>query len=444
MDNTNIEFYILVYITKNETFLLKIGEYLYTDDVKEKTRKSYFDNRHSQTLFDLCYYVYTKTNRLPSLKDIEFLIGNIFQDEDQKREILDIAKDVFKFEDEISWELVEEEALKFVKDRKFIEALEQSQKELENKNYEAVIEKLQKSTQVSFDSDYGIDIKNWSDVKSALSDFQDSDVVYPTGYSMLDSERVLNGGCRPKELYVVAASSGVGKSMFMANLGVNFAIAGKKVLYISFETSEKRMCARILANLIRATTTNISYNISENEDSVKSSWEQNVKEIPGELRIKEFPSGSICCNQVETFVLDLEKNTGFKPDILILDYLAIMRPNDKRISKENTYVYSGIIAVEMRALAYRFNCAVWTGAQLNRNALSGNYNKADIGADSLSESMNIQNTADFLMFLTHNKSEASERKLEGFVVKNRNGERAKMILEVLDTCQMVELKEQKR
>ena len=39
MDNSNIEFYILVLITKSETFLLKLGEYLYTDDMKV-----FFDN----------------------------------------------------------------------------------------------------------------------------------------------------------------------------------------------------------------------------------------------------------------------------------------------------------------------------------------------------------------------------------------------------------------
>ena len=70
MDNSNIEFYILVLITKSETFLLKLGEYLYTDDMKELTNRSYFDNRHAQTFFNLCYYVYTKTNITHNLKQV--------------------------------------------------------------------------------------------------------------------------------------------------------------------------------------------------------------------------------------------------------------------------------------------------------------------------------------------------------------------------------------
>ena len=212
MDNSNIEFYILILITKSETFLLKIGEYLYTEDVKELTRRSYFDNRHAQTFFNLCYYVYTKTNRLAYLKDIEFLVSNIFKNEEQKREILDITHDVFQFDEEISWQLVEEEALKFVKDKKFIEALTDAQKDLENKDYDSVIEKLQKSTQVSFDSDYGVSIKDWKQVKEILKEVSDQSEACPTGYDMLDSEGVLNGGFRPKELEVIAANSGVGKT----------------------------------------------------------------------------------------------------------------------------------------------------------------------------------------------------------------------------------------
>ena len=256
MDNSNIEFYILVLITKSETFLLKLGEYLYTDDMRELTKRSYFDNRHAQTFFNLCYYVYTKTNKLASVRDLEFLVSRLFKDE-QKQEIFDIIHDVYQFDDEISWQIVEDEALKFVKDRKFIEALSESQKDLDNKDYDAVIERLQQSTQVSFDTDYGVSLKDFKKVKDILKETTDKSEAIPTGYDMLDSDNVLNGGFRRKTLNLVGANSGIGKTMLLVNMALNMAMAGKRVLFLSFETSASRLIARILDNLLNTTTVRI-------------------------------------------------------------------------------------------------------------------------------------------------------------------------------------------
>jgi len=441
MDDFNIEFYILVLITKNETFLLKLGEYLYTDDVKELTRRSYFDNRHAQTFFNLCYYVYNKTNKLASSRDIEFLITNIFKNEEQKRDILNIAHDIFQFDDEINFQLVEEEALKFVKDKKFIEALSESQKELENKNYEAVIEKLQKSTQVNFETDYGVNIKDWDEVKEILTEVSDKSNSCPTGYDMLDSERVLDGGFRPKELEVIAANSGVGKTLMLCNLAVNFAMAGKKVMYISLETSAARLTSRIVANLLDTPTTNVNYNISEDNEEMKKNWEENVRSMTGEIRIKEFATNSMSANQIEAYLLDMKKNIDFIPDIVCVDYLSICRCNDKKISKEDSYVHDKAIAEDLRAMAYNLNCVVITGAQINREGLKDGATKTIITTENIANSLGIEYTADFILTLSMDKAHQKENQLMAYVAKNRNNEKGQiMTLQKTGTCRLVELK----
>ena len=445
MYNSNIEFYILVLITKSETFLLKVGEYLYTEDVKELTRKSYFDNRHAQTFFNLCYYVYTKTNRLASKKDIEFLVSNIFKGKKQLRDIMDVVSDVFQFDDEISWQLIEEEALKFVKDRKFIEALNESQKDLENKDYDSVIEKLQKSTQVSFDADYGVSIKDWNAVKSVLNEIADTSMACPTGYDMLDSEGVLNGGFRPKELEVIAANSGVGKTLMLCNFAVNFALSGKKVMYISLETSTARLTSRIIANLINIPTASVNYNISEDDEEIKESWKKNVvNSVPGDIRIKEFPTNSMSTNQIETYLLDIKKNIKFEPEIVCIDYLSICRPNDRKISKENSYAYDKAIAEDLRAMATRLNCVVITGAQINRDGLKDGATKTIITTEDLANSSGIEYTADFIMTLSMDKLHQKAGQLMAYVAKNRNNERGQvMTLQKTNSCRLVEVKEHK-
>ena len=462
MDNSNIEFYILILITKSETFLLKIGEYLYTEDVKELTKRSYFDNRHAQTFFNLCYYIYSKTNRLATLKDLEFLVSNIFKNVEQKQEILDIVHDVFQFDDEISWQLVEDEALKFVKDKKFIEALNDAQKDLENKDYDSVIEKLQKSTQVSFESDYGVSIKDWKQVKEILKEIADVSEAIPTGYDMLDSDRVLNGGFRRKTLNLVGANSGIGKTMMMCNLALNACLAGKNVLYISLETSASRLVSRILANLLDTTTTRISFEISEQKEAngesiieaessdqtenIEQEYMKAISMVPGNLRIKEFQTGSMNCNKIETFILDLKKNLNETYDMVVLDYLSIIAPNDKRISKENSYAYDGAIAVDMRALSYSQNCVVLSGIQMNRDSIKGEKGdtKTIIATDGIANSLTIEMTADFIMTLSRDEAHRKKGRLLCYVAKNRNNEKGQQMgLQVLENCRFEEVKEYK-
>lgn len=455
MDNSNIEFYILILITKSETFLLKIGEYLYTEDVKELTKRSYFDNRHAQTFFNLCYYIYSKTNRLASLKDMEFLVSNLFKNADQKQEILDIVHDVFQFDDEINWQLIEDEALKFVKDKKFIEALSNAQKDLENKDYDAVIEKLQKSTQVSFEADYGVSIKDWNKIKEVLKETADVSEAIPTGYDMLDSDRVLNGGFRRKTLNLVGANSGIGKTMMLCNFALNACLAGKNVLYISLETSASRLVSRILANLLDTTTTRISYELSDNgeaenpeetnsEGNLEQDYLKAINSVPGNLRVKEFQTGSMNCNKVETFILDLKKNLNETYDMVILDYLSILTPNDKKISKENSYTYDGAIAVDMRALSYSQNCVVLSGIQMNRDSIKGEKGdtKTIIATDGIANSLTIEMTADFIITLSRDETHRKKGRLLCYVAKNRNNEKGQqMDLQVLENCRFEEVKE---
>lgn len=441
----NIEFYLLVYSSKSETFLIKLGEYLYTEDVKEITKRRYFENIHCQTVFNLQYYIYTKTSKLASQKDLEFMVSRLFTSPEQREEIDNVISDVYQFNDEINFELVEEEALKYIKDRKFAEALTISQKDLEEKNYDAIIKRLEESTQVSFDADYGVDIKNWGDVKGVLHEISDASELMPTGYDMLDSERVLNGGLSRKTLTCIGANSGVGKTLFMNNIALNLAMSGRKVIYISLETSTARLTSRIMANLLNTTTVDISYSINDNDgESIKENWENIVKSIPGELRIKEFATGSINCNQLTAFLLDMEKNTKFKPDVIFVDYLSIMRPNDKKISKADIYTYDGAIAVDLRAMAHTFNVPVVTGVQMNREGLKGEggATRSVITTEYLANSMQIEHTADLILTLAKDAVHQKKNQLVCYVAKSRNSEKTQtMTLQLDGSCRLIEVKE---
>ena len=163
----------------------------------------------------------------------------LFRSEEARDSVLDFAKDIFKSEEVVDFLIIEEETQNFIKQVKFTEAFNDSMKDIQGRNYESAIEKMSKATQISFDADLGLSIKDWDKVKTLLTETSSSDNVVATGYSFLDAPKVLDGGIRGGEMGCIAAIPGLGKTLFLGNLAINAFLNGKNVLVVSFETDRK-------------------------------------------------------------------------------------------------------------------------------------------------------------------------------------------------------------
>src|SRR6056300_2053452 len=105
---------------------------------------------------------------------------------------------------------------------------------LEKGEYGPVEDLVKKAVQIGLQKDLGTDY--WADPKSRLEAIKDKNGQVSTGWASLDKK--LFGGFNRGELNIFAGGSGAGKSLFLANLAVNWATAGLNVCYISFELSE--------------------------------------------------------------------------------------------------------------------------------------------------------------------------------------------------------------
>lgn len=78
------------------------------------------------------------------------------------------------------------------------------------------------------------------------------DTRLPTGFEPLDS--VLDGGMRPEDLVVLGGKPGVGKTIAMVQWARNMASAGNRVLFASYELSERNLLSRLLMMEVGART----------------------------------------------------------------------------------------------------------------------------------------------------------------------------------------------
>ena len=80
-------------------------------------------------------------------------------------------------------------------------------------------------------------------LKGRLLGLKDNNGQVSTGWEALDKK--LFGGFNKGELNIFAGGSGAGKSLFLANLGVNWATQGMNVVYLTLELSEALVAMRI-------------------------------------------------------------------------------------------------------------------------------------------------------------------------------------------------------
>ena len=149
---------------------------------------------------------------------------------------------------------------------------------------------------------------------------------------------------------------------------------------------------------------------------------------------KNYPANSASSNDFEAYLNDLYPIEGFKPDFIIVDYILITATN-KNGDSENSYKYYKTVSEELRNLGIKFNCPVFTAAQLNRNAMSekASSTKSVVTAKDLSESRGILDTVDYCLIINHDDAEKKKGESDGIaeqrllVAKNRNGESNGMV-----------------
>lgn len=220
-----------------------------------------------------------------------------------------------------------------------------------------------------------------------------------------------NHAYAPGTLNVFNGESNIGKSIWLGQIAINCLGQGKKVVIITLEMSEDLYASRIDANLAKTK----SDELVSKEEMVKEriKFFQSTYQGSG-LYIKQMPTGTASAYDIYRYIYDL-KMTGFNPDVVIVDYLNLMKPV-ANYKGDGTYTRVKYIAEEVRAMAIELNVVVWSATQLNRSGYSAVPN-----ASHTSESMGTVHTADFMLGIYQNPGDKEQGIMNGVVIKNRYG-----------------------
>ena len=235
-------------------------------------------------------------------------------------------------------------------------AILQSADLLEKGNYAPVEDMIKDAVSVGLTRDLGTDY--FEDPKGRLEFLKNSHGQVSTGWPAIDKK--LFGGFSKGELNIFAGGSGAGKSLFLQNLALNWALAGLNVVYISFELSEALAAMRIDAMTTNIPTRQVMKQMGDVEVKIKM-----LKKKSGNLQLKYLPASSTIIN-VRTYIKELELKNKKKIDAVLIDYLDLMMPKSKKVSPSDLFVKDKYVSEELRNFAVDKQCLLATASQLNR------------------------------------------------------------------------------
>ena len=230
---------------------------------------------------------------------------------------------------------------------------------LERKEYGTVEGIIKAATEIGLAKDFGTDY--WEDPAGRIQSIKDSRGQNSTGWLTFD--RFLYGGFNTGELNIFAGGSGSGKSLFMQNLALNWALQGKNVVYISLELSEELCSMRLDAMLTGMGTKDVM----KNADDVTLRVKMASKKAGG-LQIVQMKNGCTV-NDIRAYLKEFQIQNNIKVDALLIDYLDLMMPVSVKVNPNDQFIKDKFVSEELRNLAIELGVLFVTASQLNRSAV---------------------------------------------------------------------------
>jgi len=304
---------------------------------------------------------------------------------------------------------------------------------LENKEYGTVEGIIKAATEIGLAKNFGTNY--WDDPAGRIQSIKDNRGQNSSGWETFD--RVLYGGFNPGELNIFAGGSGSGKSLFMQNLALNWALQGKNVVYISLELSEELCAMRLDAMLTGMSTKDVMKNSSDVELQVKMASKK-----AGKLQVIQMKNGTTV-NDIKAYMREYQIQHNLHVDALLVDYLDLMMPVTVKVNPSDQFIKDKFVSEELRNLATELGILFVTASQLNRGAVD----EIEFDHSHIAGGISKINTADNLIgiFSSRPMRERGRVQIQFMKTRSSSGVGSKLDLSFnIDSLRIQDLDESER
>jgi len=212
----------------------------------------------------------------------------------------------------------------------------------------------------------------------------------------------LLGGARRKQIIVLAARPGMGKTAVALSYSIGAAMNGHGVLYVSLEMSAAELGMRQAADICFDGRGGVRYSDIVNQELSEADYQRlrQAREIAADLPLVIEDESALSAARLKMLVRRYVRRfeaKGERLDLIVVDYMQLLSAGKGK----NTYETISEVSMTLKEIAKEFDLAVIALAQLNREVEKRPGKRPQLS--DLKESGQIEQDADAVMFLLRNE-----------------------------------------
>lgn len=201
------------------------------------------------------------------------------------------------------------------------------------------------------------------------------------------------GGLQKSETGMILAPTGQGKSVVLTVIAHNIAKQlERNVLLITNELTMRQEAERFLSRITGHALHEVRQDPLHACHGLERHWVSGMhKHLRLVEKLHEFDT-----DYIEGLVAKYVNLYGWKPDVIVIDYMERMRPTVSGVRRDQSWNWLKYVAQDIVRMAKRGPYLVWTAAQVNR---SGYDNKAEMSLAHAQGSMMHLQEVDFVAIM---------------------------------------------
>ena len=226
-----------------------------------------------------------------------------------------------------------------------------------------LIPKLKEAVNFSLHTNLGLNVYN--DIGAALALLKERKECIPSSINEIRAKTgtvekdgsIRGGGYYRKTLTLFVGQPNVGKTLVLCSESCYAVRAGYNVMYISLELSEEYLWRRMAANLTGIDQYEVTeLSTEECKAKIEAARLSSVEKM-GRLKIKRMKT-TTTPYEIDALLDEYETEVGAPADMLVIDYIGIMKPNQRPGMIENMYKDGQAKAEQIREIWYEVGIVI--------------------------------------------------------------------------------------
>jgi len=385
---TNFQIKVISSLLTHKEFLTNIHDII---------SEEYWDNQAHQWVIKEIIRYYDKYHTTPSMDILKVELQKIENDV-LKLSIKEQLKAAYESSDD-DLEYVQEEFSTFCKNQQLKKALLNSVDLLKAGDFDGIKHLVESALKAGNDKNIGHEYNK--DIESRFR--EDARTTISTPWERIND--ILQGGLGNGDFGLIFGNPGGGKSWSLVALGGYAVRMGYNVLHYTLELGEEYVGRRYDAFFSKIPVDRVIKN--------REKIEEIIPEIPGELIIKEFPTGRATISTIESHIRKVE-DLGTKADLIIIDYVDLLSTKKRTADRKGEI---DDIYTSTKGLARELDVPIWSVSQVNRAGAKDDVIEGDKAAGSYDKIM----ITDFCLSLSRKAKDKVNGTGRFHIMKNRYG-----------------------